>query len=224
VIEVEDEHAEARFVAGDRGLMGSDLSASEIAIFYRTNAQSRVLDVLVRQDVPYQVIGGPRFYERAEIRDDGVPLRAREPAGRNVAPTDRESPAPHQNTSIQKVTRAENTGRALFQAMADPGRPASRPASCRAIRSFHSTMESPSRALTKLPVDGSSKRVLEKTDARRASSRADDRRASGSRTAGARRRRREYRQQMRTPRSPASSGLARLRPGHDPATTTCLVT
>jgi len=71
VIEVEDEHAEARFVAAEiAGLIDQGTSASEIAVFYRTNAQSRVLeDVLVRQDVPYQVIGGPRFYERAEIRD-----------------------------------------------------------------------------------------------------------------------------------------------------------
>ena len=44
--------------------------AVEIAVFYRTNAQSRVLeDLLVRHGVPYQVIGGPRFYERAEIKD-----------------------------------------------------------------------------------------------------------------------------------------------------------
>ncbi len=70
-IEVEDEHAEARFVAAEiASLIGGGYSASEIAVFYRMNAQSRVLeDVLVRQDVPYQVIGGPRFYERAEIRD-----------------------------------------------------------------------------------------------------------------------------------------------------------
>src|SRR5207253_2745641 len=45
-------------------------SGDEIAVFYRTNAQSRVLeDVLVRQGIAYQVIGGPRFYERAEIKD-----------------------------------------------------------------------------------------------------------------------------------------------------------
>ncbi len=71
VVEVEDEHAEARFVAAEIArLVESGYSASEIAVFYRTNAQSRVLeDVLVRQQVPYQVIGGPRFYERAEIKD-----------------------------------------------------------------------------------------------------------------------------------------------------------
>jgi DNA helicase-2/ATP-dependent DNA helicase PcrA len=71
VIEVEDEHAEARFVAAEiAGLVDEGFAGSEIAIFYRTNAQSRVLeDVLVRQDIPYQVIGGPKFYERAEIKD-----------------------------------------------------------------------------------------------------------------------------------------------------------
>ncbi|HYZ19871.1 MAG TPA: UvrD-helicase domain-containing protein [Gaiellaceae bacterium] len=71
VLEVEDEHAEARFVAVEiASLVEEGFSGSEIAVFYRTNAQSRVLeDVLVRQGVAYQVIGGPRFYERAEIKD-----------------------------------------------------------------------------------------------------------------------------------------------------------
>src|SRR5207249_7087158 len=65
------EHAEARFVAaGIAGLVEEGFSGDEVAVFYRTNAQSRVLeDVLVRQGVAYQVIGGPRFYERAEIKD-----------------------------------------------------------------------------------------------------------------------------------------------------------
>ncbi|MDP8911073.1 MAG: UvrD-helicase domain-containing protein [Actinomycetota bacterium] len=71
VIEVEDEHAEARFVAARiAALVEEGLNGNEIAVFYRTNAQSRVLeDVLVRQGVAYQVIGGPRFYERAEVKD-----------------------------------------------------------------------------------------------------------------------------------------------------------
>jgi DNA helicase-2/ATP-dependent DNA helicase PcrA len=71
VLEVEDEHAEARFVAAQiAGLVEEGFSGSEVAVFYRTNAQSRVLeDVLVRQAIAYQVIGGPRFYERAEVKD-----------------------------------------------------------------------------------------------------------------------------------------------------------
>jgi DNA helicase II / ATP-dependent DNA helicase PcrA len=71
VVEVEDEHAEARYVAAEIArLVEEGYNGREIAVFYRTNAQSRVLeDVLVRQGVAYQVIGGPRFYERAEIKD-----------------------------------------------------------------------------------------------------------------------------------------------------------
>jgi DNA helicase-2/ATP-dependent DNA helicase PcrA len=71
VVEVEDEHAEARFVAAEIArLVESGWSGAEIAVFYRTNAQSRVLeDILVRQDIAYQVIGGPKFYERAEVKD-----------------------------------------------------------------------------------------------------------------------------------------------------------
>jgi len=66
-----DEHAEARYVLGEiERLVGEGVSRSEVAVFYRTNAQSRVLeDVLVRGEVPYQVIGGTKFYERAEIKD-----------------------------------------------------------------------------------------------------------------------------------------------------------
>jgi len=71
VRELEDEHAEARFVAGEvQRLVDEGTSRSEIAVFYRTNSQSRVLeDTLVRAEIAYQVIGGTKFYERAEIKD-----------------------------------------------------------------------------------------------------------------------------------------------------------
>jgi len=71
VRELEDEHAEARFVAGElERLVDEGTSRNEIAVFYRTNAQSRVLeDTLVRAQIGYQVIGGTKFYERAEIKD-----------------------------------------------------------------------------------------------------------------------------------------------------------
>ncbi len=66
-----DEYAEARFVVSEiERLVDSGASPRDIAVFYRTNAQSRALeDVLVREGVPYQVVGGVRFYERAEIKD-----------------------------------------------------------------------------------------------------------------------------------------------------------
>jgi DNA helicase II / ATP-dependent DNA helicase PcrA len=71
VRELEDEHAEARFVVSEiERLVDEGESRDEVAVFYRTNAQSRVLeDMLVRYGVGYQVIGGTRFYERAEIKD-----------------------------------------------------------------------------------------------------------------------------------------------------------
>jgi DNA helicase II / ATP-dependent DNA helicase PcrA len=69
--ELEDEHAEARFVVGEiERLVDEGASRTEIAVLYRTNAMSRVLeDTLVRREIAYQVIGGTKFYERAEIKD-----------------------------------------------------------------------------------------------------------------------------------------------------------
>ena len=71
VRELTDEHAEARYVAAEiERMVDEGVSREEIAVFYRTNAQSRVLeDMLVRAQIGYQVIGGTKFYERAEIRD-----------------------------------------------------------------------------------------------------------------------------------------------------------
>ena len=68
---LEDEHAEARFVVGEiERLLDEGASRAEIAVFYRTNAMSRVIeDTLVRREIAYQVIGGTKFYERAEIKD-----------------------------------------------------------------------------------------------------------------------------------------------------------
>ena len=67
----DSEHDEARFVGGeiDR-LADSGVEWGDIAVFYRTNAQSRALEeLLVRQGIPYRVVGGTRFYERREIKD-----------------------------------------------------------------------------------------------------------------------------------------------------------
>jgi superfamily I DNA/RNA helicase len=69
--ELDDEHAEARYVTGEvQRLVDEGTSRAEVAVFYRTNSQSRVLeDTLVRSEIAYQVIGGTKFYERAEIKD-----------------------------------------------------------------------------------------------------------------------------------------------------------
>jgi DNA helicase II / ATP-dependent DNA helicase PcrA len=71
VFAASDEYAEARFVVSEvERLIEGGASPREISVFYRTNAQSRALeDVLVREGVPYQVVGGVKFYERAEVKD-----------------------------------------------------------------------------------------------------------------------------------------------------------
>jgi ATP-dependent DNA helicase UvrD/PcrA len=72
-----DEHEEASFVAQSiLGLRGEGVPWDGMAVFYRTNAQSRVLeDALRRARVPYAIVGGVRFYERKEIKDTLAYLR-----------------------------------------------------------------------------------------------------------------------------------------------------
>ena len=67
----DSEHDEARFVVGEIDRLADlGIEWGDIAIFYRTNAQSRALEeFLVRQGIPYRVVGGTRFYERREIKD-----------------------------------------------------------------------------------------------------------------------------------------------------------
>jgi DNA helicase-2/ATP-dependent DNA helicase PcrA len=72
-----DEHEEANFVAQRTlAVRGAGLGWGDIAVFYRTNAQSRVLeDALRRAGIPYVIVGGVRFYERKEIKDALAYLR-----------------------------------------------------------------------------------------------------------------------------------------------------
>ena len=167
-IEVEDEHAEARFVAAEIArLVDSGYSASEIAVFYRTNAQSRVLeDVLVRQEVPYQVIGGPRFYERAEIRDAVAYLIAIDNPSDAVALM-RIANRPRRgigDTSIQRlVTHADAMGRSFWEALADPEAAGVATAAARAVRGFRTLMESLQSAAQELELDELVAAVLERS-------------------------------------------------------------
>jgi ATP-dependent DNA helicase UvrD/PcrA len=168
VIEVEDEHAEARFVAaGIAGLVEQGFSGDEIAVYYRTNAQSRVLeDVLVRQGVAYQVIGGPRFYERAEIKDviaylqaidnpyDGVSLqRIVNKPRRGIG-----------DTSIQRLqTWADAQGRSLWEATEFPEEAGVGAAPARAVTAFRTLLQSLQAGALDLPVTTIVERVLEQS-------------------------------------------------------------
>jgi DNA helicase-2/ATP-dependent DNA helicase PcrA len=75
----DNEHEEARFVAEEIDRLGDveGVRPSDVAVFYRTNAQSRAIEeVLIRVGLPYKVVGGTRFYERREIKDAVAYLRA----------------------------------------------------------------------------------------------------------------------------------------------------
>mgnify|MGYP001765335573 CR=1 FL=1 len=73
----DDEHDEARFVSDEiDALVDAGHRAADVAVFYRTNAQSRVFEeVFIRTGQPYKVVGGVRFYERKEVRDALAYLR-----------------------------------------------------------------------------------------------------------------------------------------------------
>jgi DNA helicase-2/ATP-dependent DNA helicase PcrA len=71
VVSCEDEHGEADEIARlIRGLKDRGIKYSDIAVFYRTNAQSRVLEISLRNSaIPYTIVGGVEFYQRKEIKD-----------------------------------------------------------------------------------------------------------------------------------------------------------
>jgi DNA helicase-2/ATP-dependent DNA helicase PcrA len=146
--ELSDEHEEARWVAGEIERLGEEegLRREDVAVFYRTNAMSRVLeDTLVRFELPYQVIGGTKFYERAEIKDaiaylsllvnpaDQVSFaRVVNSPRRGIGKTSQGRLAAHANTTGLPIW--EVAGRAEEC----PGLGA---AAIRAVLGFHETME-----------------------------------------------------------------------------------
>jgi DNA helicase-2/ATP-dependent DNA helicase PcrA len=120
--EAEDEHDEAAFVAeAVAELRAQDRRASDIAVFYRTNAQSRVLEeTFVNHNQPYQVVGGVKYYDRREVKDVLAYLRAVANPDDTVA-VKRIVNVPRRSigdTSVGHVDRhAENAGVSFFEAL-----------------------------------------------------------------------------------------------------------
>ncbi len=141
-----DEHAEARYVLGEiERMVDEGTSRSEIAIFYRTNAQSRVLeDTLVRAEVPYQVIGGTKFYERAEIKDAVAYLSLLANPSDQISFM-RVANSPRRGigqTSLSRVlSHAETQGISIWEAAVAPDRvPGLGKAAITSLRRFMDTM------------------------------------------------------------------------------------
>jgi ATP-dependent DNA helicase UvrD/PcrA len=146
--ELEDEHAEARFVVGEiERLVDEGVSRAEIAVFYRTNAQSRVLeDTLVRREIGYQVIGGTKFYERAEIKDAIAYLTVLQNP-QDVVSFTRVANSPKrgigQTSQSRVLAHAETMGIPVWDAAADPASvPGLGTAAIRAFERFMATMMS----------------------------------------------------------------------------------
>jgi DNA helicase-2/ATP-dependent DNA helicase PcrA len=146
--ELDDEHAEARYVVGEiERLVDEGASRSEIAVFYRTNAQSRVIeDTLVRREIGYQVIGGTKFYERAEIKDAIAYLTVLGNQ-QDVVSFTRIVNSPRRGigqTSLGRVAaHADAMGISIWEAAADPASvPGLGTAAVRAFGRFMDTMQS----------------------------------------------------------------------------------
>jgi len=168
VLEVEDEHAEARFVAaGIAALVEEGFSGDEVAIFYRTNAQSRVLeDVLVRQGVAYQVIGGPRFYERAEIKDAIAYLQVIDNPYDAVS-LQRIANRPRRGIGDSSLARlqtwADAQGRSLWEATEFAEEAGVGAAPLRAVQGFRTLMQSLQSGALELPVSELLERTFERS-------------------------------------------------------------
>jgi len=168
VLEVEDEHAEARFVAAEIAALGEEgYNGSEIAVFYRTNAQSRVLeDVLVRQGIAYQVIGGPRFYERAEVKDVIAYLQAIDNPYDAVS-LQRIANRPRRGIGDASLARlqahADAHGISLWEAAGQAEEAGIAAAPLRAVQQLHGLLQSLQAGALELEVSELIERVLDRS-------------------------------------------------------------
>jgi DNA helicase II / ATP-dependent DNA helicase PcrA len=147
IAELDDEHAEARYVVAEIERLTTEeaVARDEIAIFYRVNAQSRVLeDALVRFELPYQVIGGTKFYERAEIKDAVAYLSLiANPADAVCFQRIVNSPRRGigQQTQARLLSHANTTGDEIWDVMREVERvPGLGSAARRSVRRFADTM------------------------------------------------------------------------------------
>ncbi len=144
--ELEDEHAEARYVTGEiQRIVDDGAARSDIAVFYRTNSQSRVLeDTLVRAEIGYQVIGGTKFYERMEIKD-AVAYLTTLINPQDVGAFTRIVNSPRRGigaTSLSRVLTFANTmGISIWEAASEPEQvPSLGAAAIKALKRFMGTM------------------------------------------------------------------------------------
>jgi DNA helicase-2/ATP-dependent DNA helicase PcrA len=168
IVEVEDEHAEARLVVSEIArLIEEGASGTEIAVFYRTNAQSRVLEeILVRNDIPYQVIGGPRYFERAEVKDALAYLQVLDNPADAISLA-RIANRPRRgigDTSLARLrTFADTQAITLWEALGRAEEAGVGAAPARAVGAFRGLLESLAAAAAELSVPELVERVLDRS-------------------------------------------------------------
>jgi len=146
VRELDDERAEARFVVGEiERMIDEGAQRQDFAVFYRTNGQSRVLeDEFAKHDVGYQVIGGPKFYDRAEVKD-AIAYLSWLANPQDLVSFTRIANSPRRGigqTSLGRVTAyAQTMGISIWDAAADPSAvPGLGTAAVKAFTRFMDTM------------------------------------------------------------------------------------
>jgi DNA helicase-2/ATP-dependent DNA helicase PcrA len=144
---LEDDHAEGRFLVGEiQRLLDEGSSRAEIAVLYRTNAMSRVIeDALVRSEIAYQVIGGTKFYERAEIKD-AIAYLSLLVNPFDVVSFTRVANSPRRGigatTLARVISHAQTLGVSVWEAAASPEQvPGLGAAAVKALGRFMETME-----------------------------------------------------------------------------------
>ncbi len=162
------QHDEAQFVADEiAALRESGVSYKDIAVFYRTNAQTRALEeIFVRSALPYRVLGGTKFYERAEIKDALAYLTAvANPADpmalRRIMNVPKRGIGPATETALQ--VHADRNGSTLREAMREADQLGLGPKVTGAILRLGATLDEVSMTVDTAPVTEVLTALLEKT-------------------------------------------------------------
>lgn len=173
------QHDEAQFVADEiLSLMDSGYRYSDIAVFYRTNAQTRALEELfIRQAVPYRVIGGTKFYERLEIKDLLAYLQAiANPADtlavRRILNTPKRGIGPATESAL--VAHAESAGISVSQALAEADQLGLGPKVTGAMAELNALLSEMRRSVERASAADILQAVVDRTGYREILNRSDD--------------------------------------------------
>ena len=159
-------HDEAQFVADEiHALHDAGMSFRDMAVFYRTNAQTRALEeILIRSAVPYRLIGGTKFYERAEIKDVlayllAVANPADELSTRRILNSPKRGIGPATETALWEFSQKHNV--TFREAMRRVDEIGLGPKVTRAIRELTAVLDQATAALEPRPGGGAGAKVGE---------------------------------------------------------------